>query len=36
MILLYSGLIIAKVISVLVLELIQTVLLVGGAAAFYD
>jgi hypothetical protein len=31
-----SGLIIAKVISVLVLELIQTVILVGVAAAFYD
>ncbi len=31
-----SGLIIAKVISVLVLELIQTIILVGVAAVFYD
>jgi len=31
-----SGLIIAKVISVLVLELIQTIILIGVAAIFYD
>jgi len=36
MILPRSGLIIAKVISVLVLELIQTAILVGVAVAFYD
>ena len=36
MILQRSGIIIAKVISVLRLELIQTVKLVGGAVAFYD
>ncbi len=36
MILPRSGLIIAKVISVLVLELIQTVILGGVAVAFYD